>query len=332
MKTMPMRELLRCWMFGVLLLLCQSAANALDTQSLFKDSFLDLKEDLADAGKAGRILMVLYEQDGCPYCAQMHRIHLADPSIVARLKKDFDMVQLDIWGSREVTGFSGETLTEKQLARQMRVQFSPTVVFYDADGKEIHRMAGLHKLSLFKTELDFLSSRAYLKTSFSDYAAGETSRSESRALIDEPFFANGDDLMALSEKARSGDKVLALLFVQPQCDDCREMHEQYFTRADTLKLLTSHFEVARINRAGTKSLKGLSGTKISEAELAKSLGIRQAPTMVFFDRNGKEILRYEQHLTAEHFTRGLLTFLGTHAYRQYPSLQDWLRAQSASRP
>lgn len=317
-------------MLGGFFLLCQSAATALDTQPLFKDSFLNLREDLADAGKAGRILMVLYEQDGCPYCAQMHHIHLADPSIVARLKNGFDMVRLDIWGGREVTGFAGETLTEKQLARKMRVQFSPTVVFYDADGKEIHRMAGLHKLPLFKAELDFLSSRAYLKTAFSDYAAVETSRSDSHSLIDEPFFAKSDDLKALSEKARIGDKVLALLFVQPKCDNCLEMHEQYFTRADAMKLLASRFEVARINLVGTKSIKGLSGTKIGEAELAKLLGIRQAPTMVFFDRNGKEILRYEKHLTAEHFTKGLLTFLGTHAYRQYPSLQDWLRAQSAN--
>lgn len=317
-------------MLGVFLLLCQSTASALDTQPLFKDSFLNLKEDLADAGKAGRILMVLYEQDGCPYCAQMHQIHLADPSIIARIKNGFDVVQLDIWGGRELTGFAGEKLTEKQLARKLRVQFSPTVVFYDAEGKEIHRMAGLHKLPLFKTELDFLSSRAYLKMSFNAYAAGETSRSDSHALIDEPFFAKSNDLKALSEKARIGDKVLALLFVQPQCDDCREMHEQYFTRADAMKLLSSRFEVARINLAGTKSIKGLSGTKISEAEFAKSLGIRQAPTMVFFDRNGKEILRYEKHLTAEHFTKGLLTYMGTHAYRHYSSLQDWLRAQNAS--
>jgi thioredoxin-related protein len=107
------------------------------------------------------------------------------------------------------------------------------------------------------------------------------------------------------------------------------MHELYFTRRDTVGLLTRHFEVARIDLDGGRTLTALSGARVSEAELAKSLGIQRAPTMVFYDRDGKEILRHEKYLTPENFTAGLLTFLGTHAYRKYDSLQDWLRVVSA---
>lgn len=328
MQTLPMLRLF--WLFGFLALLFQAPARALESQPFIKESFLNLREDLADATKAGRILMVVYEQEGCPYCAQLHRVHFADQTIVARLKKSFDVVQLDIWGGREVTGFGGETLTEKDLARKLRVQFSPTVAFYDAAGKEIYRMAGLHKPAVFKTELDFLASRAYQKMSFHDYASRQPSKGPSTGLIDEPFFAPNDDLQALAEKARAGDKILALLFVQAQCDDCREMHDLYFTRRDTVDLLNKSFVVARIDLLGRKSLTAMSGARTSETALARTLDIHQAPTMVFFDRSGKEILRYEEHLTPEHFSGGLLTFLATHAYRQHASLQDWLRTRSAA--
>ena len=320
-----------CWLFGLFFLLLQTPAWALESQPFIKDSFLNLKEDLADATQAGRILMVVFEQDGCPYCAQMHQVHFADKAIVARLSKNFDVIQLDIWGGREVAGFNGEHLTEKQLARQLRVQFSPTIVFYDAKGKEIYRMAGLHKPAAFKTELDFLSSRAYERMSFRGYTSRQPPMTVSKDMLDEPFFVKTDDLKALSEKAWAEDKVLALLFAQAQCDDCQEMHDLYFTRKDTVALLTQYFEVVRVDLAGNRILTGLNGARLSEVVLAKSLGINQAPTMVFFDRSGAEILRYEEHLSPENFTEGLLTFIGTHAYRQHASLQDWLRIKSAAR-
>ncbi|HQY46835.1 MAG TPA: hypothetical protein PLE38_07790, partial [Usitatibacteraceae bacterium] len=34
----------------------------------FKETFLDLKDDVAEAAKAGRRVMVYFYQDGCPYC------------------------------------------------------------------------------------------------------------------------------------------------------------------------------------------------------------------------------------------------------------------------
>jgi thioredoxin-related protein len=320
-----MRLLFRFLLVG---LVAQGPAWSLGSQPFFKDSFLNLQEDLADAGKAGRLLMVVYEQEGCPYCAQLHQVHFQDKAIVDTLKKHFDVIQLDIWGGREVTDFSGETLTEKQLARKLKVQFSPTLAFYDAQGKEIHRIPGLRKPALFKAELDYLASRAYQKMGFKDYASRQGQKAKPAGLIDEPFFARTADLQALAGKARAEDKVLALLFEQAGCEACQRMHDRNFMDGDTVKLLAERFQVVRIDMAGNKPLKGLSGQPVSEADLARSLGIRQAPTLVFFDQNGQEILRYEDHLIPEHFTN-LLVFLGSHAYRRHASFQDWLRARAA---
>lgn len=318
------------WLIVFLTLLVQAPAWAMGSQAFIKDSFLNLREDAMDAGKSGRLLMVLYEQEGCPYCAKLHELHFKDKDIVKRIAKGFDVIQLDIWGGREVTGFSGEATTEKAFARKLKVQFSPTIGFYDAKGKEIYRINGLHKPDQFKAELDYLSSRAYQKMGFKDYAS-QKPRKAAGKLIDEPFFNKTTDLKALAEKTWAEDKILALLFERADCADCQQLHDNKFMDGDSVKMLAAHYAVVQIDVAGKQTLQGLDGKSIGEAELARSLNIQRTPTMVFFDRSGKEILRYEDHLTADHFSGGLLVFLATHQYRKYESLQDWLRVRAAER-
>lgn len=318
------------WLFALFSLFLQAPAWPMGSQAFFKDSFLNLQEDIADARKSGRLFMIFFDQEGCPYCAKMHELHFKDKDVVRRITKGFDAIQLDIWGGREVIGFDGEAMTEKTFARKLRIQFSPTIVFFDGAGKEIYRINGLHQLDQFKSELDYLSSRAYQKMGFKDYAS-QKPRKAAGKLIDEPFFNKTTDLKALAEKTWAEDKILALLFERADCADCQQLHDNKFMDGDSVKMLTAHYAVVQIDVAGKQTLQGLDGKSIGEAELARSLNIQRTPTMVFFDRSGKEILRYEDHLTADHFSGGLLVFLATHQYRKYESLQDWLRVRAAER-
>lgn len=101
----------------------------------FKDSFLDLKDDLAEAGEAGKRLAVIFEQVGCIYCKKMHTEVLAKKSINDYVRKHFDVVQLNLWGSRSVTDFDGRSMPEKEIARRWGVIFTPTIVFLPEPGK-----------------------------------------------------------------------------------------------------------------------------------------------------------------------------------------------------
>src|SRR5689334_20516157 len=88
------------------------------TQPWFLTSFLDLKDDLAESAAHGKRLALLWDQRGCPYCQEMHKVNLADPAVNNYIREHFNVVQLDLFGSREVTDFDGETLAEKDLARK----------------------------------------------------------------------------------------------------------------------------------------------------------------------------------------------------------------------
>jgi thioredoxin-related protein len=102
-------------------------------QSWFQLSFLDLREDFADAKAAGKRLAVLFEQRGCVYCASLHNEVLAARYINDYVRENFAVVQLDLWGARAVTDFDGTVLTERALAERWGVIFTPTIAFMKDD-------------------------------------------------------------------------------------------------------------------------------------------------------------------------------------------------------
>jgi thioredoxin-related protein len=102
-------------------------------QSWFQLSFLNLKDDFAEARAAGKRFAVIFEQRGCPYCVKLHTEVLAQRYINDYLRQNFTILQLDLWGAREVTDFDGTVLPERALAERWGVIFTPTVVFFKDD-------------------------------------------------------------------------------------------------------------------------------------------------------------------------------------------------------
>jgi thioredoxin-related protein len=107
--------------------------NGLYHQSWFQLSFLDLKEDFSEAKAEGKRFAVIFEQRGCPYCIKLHTEVLALKYINDYVRANFRIVQLDLWGAREVTDFDGAKLPEKALAERWGVIFTPTIVFFKDD-------------------------------------------------------------------------------------------------------------------------------------------------------------------------------------------------------
>jgi thioredoxin-related protein len=107
--------------------------NGLYHQKWFQVSFLDLREDFEGAKAAGLRFAVIFEQRGCPYCAKMHNEILAQRYINDYVRQNFRVVQLDMFGSREVTDFDGTKMSEKALAERWGVIFTPTIIFYKDD-------------------------------------------------------------------------------------------------------------------------------------------------------------------------------------------------------
>jgi thioredoxin-related protein len=110
------------------------AAAVMGDDGLYKtdwmrDTFKDLREDLAEANAEGKRLMLLIEQRGCIYCKKMHEEVFPVPEIESYLHENYFVVQLNMFGDVEVTDFDGEVLPEKDMIMKWGMMFTPTMVF-----------------------------------------------------------------------------------------------------------------------------------------------------------------------------------------------------------
>ncbi|WP_425074935.1 thioredoxin family protein [Sagittula sp. S175] len=103
--------------------------DGLYKEPFMHDTFKDLREDLGEANAAGKRFVLMFEQNGCIYCHQMHEEVYSDPELSQFIDENFFVVQLNLHGDTEVTDLDGEVLSEKQMARKWRVLFTPSVVF-----------------------------------------------------------------------------------------------------------------------------------------------------------------------------------------------------------
>lgn len=94
-----------------------------------RDTFKDLREDLAEANAEGKRLLVIVEQRGCIYCTEMHEKVFPDPAVDALIRDSFFVVQVNLFGDVEVTDFDGTSLPEKDMAVRWGVVFTPTMMF-----------------------------------------------------------------------------------------------------------------------------------------------------------------------------------------------------------
>ena len=150
-------------------------------QPWFLQSFLDLQEDLAAATAEGKRFAIFWEQRGCPYCKEMHEVNLAIPAIQEYVREHFEVLQLNLWGAREVTDFDGEVLEERKLARKYGIAYTPTIQFFPAEveavagqpGKEaeVQRMPGYFKPFHYLAMFQYVEERAYEDTPFQAYLA-----------------------------------------------------------------------------------------------------------------------------------------------------------------
>ncbi len=124
-------------------------------------SFLDLKEDLADAKAAGKGLVLLFEAPGCGSCRKLHEVNFQDKDLVAYIRKYFDVVQINLFGDKTATSLSGADASEKGLAQEFRVHFTPSTVFLDDSGKEAFRVHGYLPARFYRSAFEYVVDKAY---------------------------------------------------------------------------------------------------------------------------------------------------------------------------
>jgi thioredoxin-related protein len=153
--------------------------DGLYRQPWFLESFLELADDLAGAANLGKRFCVAWELRGCPYCRETHLVNFARADIENYVKDNFEILQLNIVGSRKVTDFDGSEISEKALAAKYGVRFTPTFQFFPesvsgladkpAEKREVARAPGYLRPDDFLALFRFVREKGYETKSFRDY-------------------------------------------------------------------------------------------------------------------------------------------------------------------
>ena len=136
----------------------------------FKISILDLRDDLLDVKEAKKKYLILFmSQNGCGFCNIHLKKNWGDPGIVAYTQKYFEVLALDVRGSRKLIDFYGKAKTEREYAVEHGFEFTPTLVFVDVSGHEVFRMPGLRSKKRFKAAMEYVVGEHYKKVKFTEY-------------------------------------------------------------------------------------------------------------------------------------------------------------------
>ena len=116
----------------------------------FKESFLDIREDVDEATEANRHVLLFFQLNGCPYCDRMLREAFETDPLMSYIQQHFDVIAINVRGDREIAFNEDTSVSEKELSELLKVRSTPGIMFLNADNKPVVRVDGYRAPERFK--------------------------------------------------------------------------------------------------------------------------------------------------------------------------------------
>lgn len=107
------------------------------------------------------------------------------------------------------------------------------------------------------------------------------------------------------KEAAAEGKRLMLYFWQDGCPACRRMKETTLADPAIVAETRRRFVPVALNVFGERELQWTDGRTLREKELARALGIRGTPTLLFLDEEGAAVLRRVGYIAPQDFPAAL---------------------------
>jgi len=293
----------------------------------FKLSFLDLREDVREVREAGKQgLMVYFGQKYCAYCKQLLERDLEAEDIQAYTREHFDVIGIDIHGDRTVTDMSGNELSESALAIRDKTNFTPSLIFYDTEGQEVLRLRGYYPPYRFRAALEYVADAHYKDEDFRQYLARADVPLvfEPGDMNEEPVFLPGPYMQDRS--VVPGERPLVVFFEQGNCHACDVLHTGPM-QDPAIMARFEQLENIQLSFWSDTPVITPSGERLTARQWGERLGLFYTPTLIFFDNNGREIMRVDS-VVQFYRLRNVLDYILSGGYREYPTFQRWRASRS----
>jgi thioredoxin-related protein len=297
----------------------------------FKHSFLDLRGDLADAKKAGKLGIVLFlSAPQCSYCRAFLDFTFGDPGIRRDLTKHFDVIGLEVISDNEITDTNGKAWTMKQFVVEEKAYVTPTLIFLRHDGRRMLRIVGYYPPEKFRGVLTYLLDGHYEREPLGAFLAKREAAARTATgpmLRDAELFSPPPHV--LDRRAAPAPRPLLVLLERPDCASCEQFHRKVL-QEPSIRALIRKYDAIQLDMTDTRSWVVLpTGERLSPKQWAERLDAAYAPALVFFDERGKEVYRLDSELLRER-TEGSLQLVLEKGYLDEPQLQRWRKQKRQS--
>jgi len=287
----------------------------------FKLSFMELNEDVKEASKNGKRVVIYFYQDGCPYCEKLLKVNFTNKDIVHKMKSNFDIIAINMWGDKEVIDLDGKETIEKDFAAALKVMYTPTMIFFDEQGKVALRINGYYYPDKFSAALDYVATKKETQLSFSQFYKNKKSvKSTGKLHIQDSYLQPPYNL---ANTLKTSSKPLLVLFEKRECVLCDELHLDIMKMPE-VKESIKPFNVVLLDKYSKGIMVTPKGKRVRISKWAESMNIQHTPSLLFFNKSGDEVFRTEAYFRTFHIS-GAMNYVSTGSYKKYPSFQRYLQ-------
>ena len=175
--------------------------------------------------------------------------------------------------------------------------------------------------------MNFVSGKHEKKQSFGAFSAEKMEANvgdKEGEIHSEDFFTNASyDLNRTDQKAK---KYLAVFFEAKNCKNCGLLHEKTL-QDETTRNLIKQFSSVQLDRFAETKIITPAGKSSTAKEWANKLGISYSPAMVFFNQDGKEVMRIDAQMRTFHI-QSVFDYVLTSAYKTELNFQRYISARA----
>lgn len=273
--------------------------------SWFKESFLEIADDVDEASEAGKHVLLFFQLNGCPYCDRMLEESFEAESMTNYVQEHFDSIAINVRGDRDIAFNDEISVSEKELSEILKVRATPAIVILDEDNKPIVRVNGYRAPERFKRVLEFVATKSYQTTNLADYLQSRLDKNVYR-LLDNPRFSEATDLSSI-------EGPLMVIFEDGSCYDCNEFHNGILAN-ELVKKELEPYTIVRLDADSKAEIVDVLGNKTTPADMARTYEVIYRPGVLVFDEGA--LLRRHDSLTFPHHFKESLRYVAGGYYKE----------------
>lgn len=266
----------------------------------FKQSFLEIADDVDEANQAGKHVLLFFQLNDCPYCDRMLQEGFKGEPLRAYIQRHFDSIAINVRGDRDIAFNDELSVSEKELSEILKVAATPAILFLDRDNKTVVRVNGYRAPERFRQILEFVATKSYQTTELADYLQAKLDQNVYR-LRANPLFKEVRDLSAI-------DGPLMLIFEDGSCYDCAEFHDGILGN-ELVRKEIAPFTIVRLDANSQETIVDVYGKATTPAELARKHEMIYRPGVLAFD-NGDLVRRHDSLTFPHHFKESMRCVAG----------------------